>query len=63
MADFRGQVNAGEAPFDDVIAMLDRWVDGHVLNEDQMYAGTVRVKIEEEGGESWVQGVMKKLFG
>lgn len=63
IADIRGRFQSGEAPFDDLINMLDKWIDGHVRNEDQLYADTVLVKIEQEGGESWVSGVMKKLFG
>ena len=63
LADFRGRVQAGESPYDDVIAMLDHWVDGHIKNEDQMYAETVQIKIKKEGGESFVKGVLKKLFG
>jgi hemerythrin len=63
LADFRGRVQAGESPYDEVIAMLDHWVDGHIKNEDQMYAETVQTKIEQEGGESFVKGVLKKLFG
>ncbi|MDH5185324.1 MAG: bacteriohemerythrin [Gammaproteobacteria bacterium] len=63
LADFRGRIKNGETFFDDVISMLDHWVDGHIRNEDQMYAETLQVKITQEGGESWVQGVMKKLFG
>jgi hemerythrin len=63
LADFRGRVQAGESPYDEVIAMLDHWVDGHIKNEDQMYAETIQTKIEQEGGESFVKGVLKKLFG
>lgn len=63
VADIRGSFQAGEAPFDDLIAMLDNWIDGHVRNEDQLYAETVLVKIEQEGGQSWVKGIMTKLFG
>lgn len=63
LADFRGQVQAGGSPFDEVIAMLDHWVDGHIKNEDHMYAETVQTKIEQEGGESFVRSVLKKLFG
>jgi len=63
LADFRGRILAGESPYDDVIAMLDHWVDGHIKNEDQLYAETVQTKIEKEGGESFVRGVLKKLFG
>lgn len=63
LAEFRGRVQAGDSPFDEVIAMLDHWVDGHIHNEDKMYAETVLVKIKQEGGQSWVKGIMKKLFG
>lgn len=63
LADFRGRVKDGETLFDEVIDMLVNWVDGHIQNEDNMYAETLQVKIEQEGGESWVKGVMKKLFG
>ena len=63
LAEFRGRINNGETFFDDVIGMLDHWVDGHIRNEDMMYAETLKIKIEQEGGESWVRGVMKKLFG
>lgn len=63
LADCRGRVQSGETPFDDMITMLDHWVDNHVKNEDKMYAETVQTKIEKEGGESFVRNVMKKLFG
>lgn len=63
LAELRGRVQAGESPFDDVISMLTHWVEGHIQNEDKMYADTVLVKIRQEGGDSWVTGVMKKLFG
>lgn len=63
LADFRGRYKGGESPYDDVIAMLVHWVDDHIRNEDKMYAETVQDKIEQEGGETWVSGVMKMLFG
>lgn len=63
LADFRGRYMAGESPFDEVIAMLVKWVDDHIRHEDKRYAETVQVKIEEEGGQTWVSGVMKMLFG
>lgn len=63
LADFRGRYNEGETPFNDVIAMLVRWVDEHIRNDDRMYAETVQDKIEQEGGQTWVAGVMKRLFG
>ena len=63
LADFRGRFKAGETPFDEVIGMLAHWVDDHIRNEDGMYAETVQQTIEKEGGETWVAGVMKRLFG
>lgn len=63
LADFRGRFNDGEAPYDDLQSMLVRWVDDHIRNEDGRYAESVQQKIEEEGGETWVAGVMKRLFG
>lgn len=63
LADFRGRFKAGEVPFDEVIAMLAHWVDDHIRNEDRMYAETVQQTIEQAGGETWVAGVMKRLFG
>lgn len=63
LAELRGRVQAGEFPYDELISMLSHWVDGHVKNEDKMYAESVQVKIQKEGGDSWVKGVMKKLFG
>jgi hemerythrin len=63
LAEFRGRYMDGGAPFDEVIAMLVTWVDVHIRNEDKMYAETVQEKIEEEGGNTWVSGVMKRLFG
>lgn len=63
IADFRGRLQAGESPYDEVISMLDHWIDGHIKNEDQMYAETVQIKIEQEGGESFVKSVLKRLFG
>ncbi len=63
LADFRGRYRDGETPFDEVIAMLVKWVDDHIRNEDKRYAETVQEKIEEEGGQTWVSGVMRMLFG
>ncbi len=63
LAELRGRFQAGETPFDEVIDMLVKWVDKHIRIDDQMYAETVQEKIDEEGGETWVSGVMKKLFG
>jgi hemerythrin len=63
LADFRGRYHDGETPFEAVQDMLIHWVDEHIRNEDGMYAETVQDKIEQEGGDTWVAGVMKRLFG
>ena len=63
LADLRGRYAKGEDVFADVIAMLSNWVDNHVRIEDQLYAESVQDTIEKEGGETWVAGVMKRLFG
>jgi len=63
LADLRGRCNAGEDVTDDLVSMLSNWVNVHIRQEDQKYAEDVRNTIEEEGGRSWVAGVMKKLFG
>lgn len=63
LAKFRGRYHDGEDVSDELIAMLSNWVNVHIRQEDQAYADEVRQTIEKEGGESWVSGVMKKLFG
>lgn len=63
LAKLRGRQGDGEAVTDDLIEMLSNWVNVHIRQEDQNYADEVRRTIEEEGGRSWVSGVMKKLFG
>lgn len=63
LADLRVRVNNGEPIFDQVIDMLVHWVDSHIRNDDNLYAESVLRKINQEGGESWVKGVMKVLFG
>ncbi len=63
LADLRGRFMGGDTPFDDLIAMLVNWTDNHIRHEDQMYAESVQEKIEEQGGKTWVRGVMKRLFG
>lgn len=63
LADFRGRYKAGETPFNEVIQMLMHWVDEHIRNQDKMYAESVQKTIENEGGQTWVASVMKRLFG
>lgn len=63
LADFRGRHAQDEDVTDDLHAMLANWVNVHIREEDQRYAGSVNRVIEQEGGDTWVKGVMKKLFG
>ncbi|MDH5766814.1 MAG: bacteriohemerythrin [Gammaproteobacteria bacterium] len=63
LGDLRVRVQAGDPVFDQVIDMLVHWVDSHVRIEDKMYAESVKLKIDQEGGETWVQGVVKMFFG
>lgn len=63
LAELRGRCNEGKDVTDELVAMLNNWVNVHIRQEDQKYAQDVLHTIEEEGGHSWVAGVMKKLFG
>lgn len=63
LADFRGRYQDGEDISDDLVTMLSNWVDNHIRVEDQLYAESVHETIEKEGGQTWVAGVMKRLFG
>lgn len=63
LADLRGRCNSGDDVTDDLIKLLSDWVNVHIRHEDQKYASDVVKTIEDEGGQSWVAGVMKKLFG
>lgn len=63
LADFRGRYKDGEDVSAELLAMLHHWVDDHIRVEDQRYAQSVQQTIEKEGGETWVAGVMKMLFG
>lgn len=63
LADFRGRHNNGDDVTGDALSMLTHWVESHIKQEDQRYAETVSQTIEQEGGSSWVAGVMKRLFG
>jgi hemerythrin len=63
LAALRGRFGEGEDVHDELVRMLSDWVNVHIRQEDQKYATVVQQTIEEEGGRSWVAGVMKKLFG
>lgn len=63
LADLRGRCHQGENVSDPLVSLLSDWVNVHIRHEDQKYAESVQQTIEDEGGHSWVAGVMKKLFG
>jgi len=63
LADLRGRHGNGEDVHDHLVTMLRDWVNVHIRQEDQKYAEAVNQTIEQEGGQSWISGVMKKLFG
>jgi len=63
LADFRGRFATGDDVSKELQTMLINWVEGHIKQEDKRYASSVQRVIEQEGGESWVQGIMKRMFG
>jgi len=63
LADFRGRFANGDDVSRELHTMLTNWVEGHIKQEDKRYAPMVQQVIEKEGGESWVQGIMKRMFG
>ncbi|WP_127478337.1 bacteriohemerythrin [Sulfurivermis fontis] len=63
LADFRGRYAKGDDVTEELLAMLTSWVANHIKQEDKRYAATVQQVIAQEGGETWVKGLMKKLFG
>lgn len=63
LADFRGRFASGDDVTRELHTMLMNWVEGHVRNEDKRYAPSVQQVIEQEGGDTWVQGIMKRMFG
>lgn len=63
LAAFRGRFANGENVCDELHDMLKNWMDIHIKQEDKAYASSVQKAIEQEGGETWMAGVMKKLFG
>jgi len=63
LADFRGRYAQGEDVTEELLAMLTGWVANHIKQEDKRYAATVQQVMAQEGGETWVKGIMKKLFG
>lgn len=63
LASFRGRYADGEDVTDDLISMLETWVDVHIREEDHGYAEAVKRTIEQQGGKTWVSSVMNKLFG
>lgn len=63
LADFRGRFANGDDVSRELQTMLMNWVEGHIKQEDRRYAPSLQKVIEQEGGESWVQGIMKRMFG
>lgn len=63
LAEFRGRYANGDDVAEELLTMLKSWVENHVKREDKDYVACVRQVIEDEGGETWVQGIMKRMFG
>jgi hemerythrin len=63
LAAFRGRFASGENVCDELHDMLKGWMDHHIKQEDKAYAKTVQQTIEQEGGQTWVSGIMQRLFG
>jgi len=63
LAAFRGRFANGENVCDELHTMLTNWMEIHIKQEDKAYAASVQKVIEDEGGQTWMTGVMKRLFG
>ena len=63
LAEFRGRFSDGDDVTDELLTMLKSWIENHVRQEDKRYADSVQQAIKKEGGDTWVQGIMKKMFG
>ncbi len=63
LADFRGRFASGENVCDELSLMLNNWVQNHIKQEDKMYAASVEQVIADEGGKTWMSGLMKRFFG
>ncbi len=63
LADFRGRYAKGEDVTEQLLTMLQNWVEIHIKEEDKRYADSVQQVIADEGGRTWVTGLVKKLFG
>lgn len=63
LASFRGRFASGEDVCDELHDMLKNWMDIHIKQEDKAYAKSVQHAIEREGGQTWVTGIMQRLFG
>jgi hemerythrin len=63
LAAFRGRFASGENVCEELHTMLKNWMEIHIKQEDKAYAASVQKVIEQEGGSTWVSGVMKRLFG
>ena len=63
LAELRGRFADGDGIAEELLGMLRGWVENHVKREDKDYVASVRQVSEEEGDETWVQGIMKRMFG
>ncbi len=63
LAEFRGRYANGDDVTTELLTMLENWVASHIKHEDKRYVASVQQVIEEEGDETWVQGIMKRMFG
>lgn len=63
LAELRGRYANGDDVAQELLSMLKSWVENHVKREDKDYVASIQQVIEDEGDETWVQGIMKKMFG
>lgn len=63
LAAFRGRFAEGENVCDELHAMLKNWMEIHIKQEDQAYAHSVQQVIKQEGGDTWMAGIMQRFFG
>ena len=63
LAWFRGRFANGEDVSAELLTMLVNWVENHIKREDKSYVASVQQVTEEGGDDTWVQGIMKRMFG
>ncbi len=62
LAELRGRYANGDDVAQELLSMLNSWVENHVKREDKDYVASIHQTIEDEGDETWVKGIMKKMF-